>query len=466
MVAAPHGRSGKTTVTLGLVSACVARGLQVQAFKKGPDYIDPGWLSLAAGRPCRNLDVYLMGTRGVREAFAAGVGYRGASSEAGGDGPGIAVVEGAMGLYDGLDLAGTGSSAEIAKTLSLPVLLVVDATRMTRSVAALVRGFQEFDPAVRIGGVVLNRVARSRHEDLLRRSVEEYCGLPVLGALPKGRGYEIPDRHLGLVPVGESGEVASRVAAALASIGGGLDVAGILDLARQAPPLALPEPPGVAGGVDPGAHRPRIGVFRDRAFSFYYPENLEALVEAGADLVTIDAARDPGLPGVGALYLGGGFPEVLGPELEANAVLRGAVRAKVEAGLPVYAECGGLMYLARSIAWRGRVFRMCGALPCDVEMVEYPQGHGYVEARVVAANPFYPVGRVVRGHEFHHSRVVGLDREKVGICLRLGRGSGLGDGMDGLVYRNVLASYTHVHALGVKEWAPALVAAARRFAGL
>ena len=453
VVAAPHGRSGKTTVTLGLVAALVTRGLAVQPFKKGPDYIDPGWLSLAAGRPCRNLDVYMMGMEGVRESFAM--------AAAGAD---IAVVEGAMGLYDGLDLAGTGSTAEIAKALRCPVVLVVDTTRMTRSVAALVSGFQGFDPEVKIGGVILNRVARCRHEDMLRRSVEEYCGLPVLGALPKGQGYDIPDRHLGLVPAAENGELAGRVAAALESIGGFLDLDAIFALASQAPPgepRAVPDAGGSPGLFAAPRRRPRIGVFRDRAFSFYYPENLAALAAIGADLVAVDALQDPGLPDVDALYLGGGFPEVMGAELAANPGLLSAVRAGVEDGLPVYAECGGLMYLGRGITWRGTTYRMCGALPFDVEMLEGPQGHGYVEALVTGANPFFRTGSLLRGHEFHHSRVVNLDRRRVKTCLQVTRGTGLGGGVDGLVYKNVLASYTHIHALGVRDWAPALVTAAR-----
>ncbi|HUW64478.1 MAG TPA: cobyrinate a,c-diamide synthase [Spirochaetia bacterium] len=452
VVAAPHGRSGKTTVTLGLVAALVKRGLSVQPFKKGPDYIDPGWLSLAAGMPCRNLDAYMMGMDGVRKAFAAAAWN--------GD---IAVVEGAMGLFDGLDLAGSGSTAEIAKALSAPVLLVVDTTRMTRSVAALVSGFQGFDPAVQIGGVILNRVARCRHEDMLRRAVEEYCGLPVLGALPKGQGYDIPDRHLGLIPAGESGELTTRVAAALDAIGRFLDLDAILAVAGR----ALPLPPGdtspQAVFVDGAGvkRRPWIGVFRDRAFSFYYPENLAALTQAGADLVVIDATCDRELPDVDALYLGGGFPEVQGRDLETNGSLREAVRRAVEDGLPVYAECGGLMYLGRSITWRDQTFRMCGALPFEVEMVDGPQGHGYVAAQVVAANPFFPPGTELRGHEFHHSRVINLERDRVAVCLRLSRGTGIGEAGDGLVYRNVLASYTHIHALGVPGWAKSLVDAAR-----
>lgn len=450
VVAAPHGRSGKTTVTLGLVAALVERGLAVQPFKKGPDFIDPGWLSLASGVPCRNLDAFMMGMDGVLTAFAGAV-----------EGADIAVVEGAMGLFDGLDLSGSGSTAEIAKVLSAPVLFVVDATRMTRSIAALVSGFQRFDPDVRIGGIILNRVARSRHEDMLRRSLAEYCGLPVLGALPKGRGYDIPDRHLGLVPVGENSDLADHVSASLIDIGRFLDLDAILDVARTAPALAPAQAAGEVLHPQNKGRRPRIGVFRDRAFSFYYPENLAALTDAGADLVDVDALCDPMLPDVDALYLGGGFPEVQGQGLSANASLRESVRRAVEDDLPVYAECGGLMYLGQSITWRGQTYAMCGALPLDVEMIDGPQGHGYMQAQVVRANPFFAPGMVIRGHEFHHSRVTNLDRDRVGVCLALSRGTGIGEACDGLVYRNAYASYMHIHAMGVPGWAPSLVDAAR-----
>jgi len=460
VVAAPHGRSGKTTVSLGLAAGLAAQGLAVQPFKKGPDYIDPSWLSVAAGRPCRNLDVFMMGRGGVQRAFAHGA--RGAD---------LALVEGAMGLYDGLDAAGTGSTAEVAKALAAPVVLVVDATRMTRSVAALVSGFQRFDSGVSIAGVILNRVANPRHEAMLRGAIAGYCGLPVLGVVAKDRGgYEIPDRHLGLIPAGEDQGLARRVRASLAAIAGRCDLDAILALARSAPALVAPD--GVSGragagfGLDApasggGAKRPRIGVFRDRAFSFYYPENLEALTAAGADLVPVDALADADLPSIDALYLGGGFPEVHGDGLSANVSLRAAVRRAVRGGLPVYAECGGLMYLGKAIVWRGRSYPMSGALPFEVEMVEAPAGHGYVEAAVCGPNPFFRPGLVVRGHEFHHSRVINLEEDRVGVCFRLARGSGIGGGRDGIVFGNALAAYTHLHAFGVPEWAGALVRAAR-----
>lgn len=454
VIGAPQGRSGKTTVTMGLLAALVnRRGLRVQPYKKGPDFIDPGWLTRVTGRPCRNLDTFLMSREVIRRSFLRHA--RGAD---------IAVVEGAMGLFDGVDLAGSGSTAEVAKAVRAPVVLVVDTTRMTRSVAALVTGFMHFDREMHLAGVILNRVARPRHEHMLRAAVERYCGLPVLGAVPKGARLTIPDRHLGLIPAGERDELSrtlveiGRVAAEC------LDLDGLLRVAENAPPL--PDegeaPVGGTGGdeADP-PESPVIGVFRDRAFSFYYPENLEALAAAGAELKYIDALTAPALPPVDALYLGGGFPEVFAGELEANRGLRESVRSAVEEGLPVYAECGGLMYLGRRVRWREHDYAMCGALPFDVLMDERPQGHGYEIVRVERDNAFFRAGEVIKGHEFHHSRLVDIDLEKLRFAFRVERGYGIDGKNDGLLYKNVLAAYNHIHALAVPRWAPRLVAAAR-----
>ncbi|RJQ27654.1 MAG: hydrogenobyrinic acid a,c-diamide synthase (glutamine-hydrolyzing) [Peptococcaceae bacterium] len=452
VIAAPHGRSGKTAVSVGLMAAFTARGMTVQAFKKGPDYIDPSWLTVVTGRQCRNLDSFLMSREALRESFVKHAG----SAD-------IGVIEGAMGLYDGVDLEGSGSTAEIAKAVQAPVLLVVDTTRMTRSAAALVMGFQYFDRAVRIAGVILNKVARSRHEAMLRSAVERYCGVPVLGVLPKDNKYNIPDRHLGLVPAAEN-ELLQQAVERL-----GEAAAAYFDLDRIMVAAGSGEPLSGAGGETPApvwlaekknvikSARPLIGVFWDRAFTFYYPENLEALVAAGADLVAVDALCDRVLPDVDALYIGGGFPEVFASELAANSSLRAAVRERVKDGLPVYAECGGLMYLGRKIVWRGRSFAMAGALPFAVEMVDKPQGHGYMVSEVVKNNPFFRPGEVIKGHEFHHSRVIDLDCGEVDFIFQVKRGWGVDGRRDGLVYKNVLATYNHLHAVSVPAWATALV---------
>lgn len=449
VVAAPHGRSGKTTITVGLVGALAARGLRVQPFKKGPDYIDPSWLTGAGGRSCRNLDLFMMG----EEAILAGFCHATEDAD-------IAIVEGAMGLYDGLDLEGTGSTAQVARILSAPVLLVVDATRMTRSVAALVSGYQHFEPDVNVAGVILNNVARSRHEKILVGAIERYCGIPVLGCVPKKADLSIPDRHLGLVPRGEDDRLVPALEVAREAAAQYLDLDRIMEIGASAPPMPCPSP--ILSAVR--AESATIGVFLDRVFSFYYPENLEALERAGARLHYIDSLADPALPEVDALYIGGGFPELFMGELEANRSLRQDIRAKVEGGLPVYAECAGLIYLSRRVRWGERSAEMVGVLPCEVEMTGRPQGHGYAVAEVVADTPFFPRGAVLKGHEFHNTRILSLDRAKVELSYRLHRGSGIdSDGNDGLRVGNVLASYVHLHALSAPGWAESFVELAARY---
>ncbi|OIQ08444.1 cobyrinate a,c-diamide synthase [Neomoorella thermoacetica] len=444
VIAAPHGRSGKTTITIGLIAALRQKGLVIQPFKKGPDFIDPGWLSLVAGRPCRNLDLYFLSPEKLRLHFAASC--RGAD---------VGLVEGAMGLFDGLDLEGSDSTAAVARALMAPVVLVIDATRMTRSAAALVRGFQNFDPGVSIAGVILNQVARARHEDILRRSIEHYTGLPVLGALPKKKDFGIPDRHLGLIPAAENERLHVALEATGKAIAAAVDLDALLAIASRAPELTAPEQEN-----RPAPRRVRLGVFQDRVFTFYYPENLEALAAAGAELVKIDSLADEKLPDVQGLYLGGGFPEVFAPQLEANRSLRREVREAVAAGMPVYAECGGLMYLARRLNYRGRWYEMCGALPLDVTMSSCPQGHGYTAMYVEGDSPFLTRGSTIRGHEFHHSRVINLERREVNFLYRVRRGYGIDGQVDGILYRQVLAGYNHLYAPSSPEWAPNLVALA------
>ncbi|MHB1130891.1 MAG: cobyrinate a,c-diamide synthase [Chloroflexota bacterium] len=448
VVAAPQGRSGKTTVSIGLCAALARQGLAVQPFKKGPDYIDPSWLSAAAGRPCRNLDLFMMPPEAVASSYLRAV--------AGAD---IAVVEGAMGLFDGIDAAGSGSTAQLARALGLPVVLVVNATRLTRSAAALVGGYQHFEPDLQVAGVIFNNVSGQRHEALLRQVIAEYCGLPVLGCLPKDEGLTIPERHLGLVPEGEAELLRTKVGGAERLVAKHIDLEALLALARPATALApLAAPAQYAAGP-----RVRIGVVRDRAFSFYYEDNLEALERAGAELVFVDALADQRLPDVSALYIGGGFPEMFAPQLEANVALRAQLRAATAGGLPVYAECAGLIYLSQRLRWQGQTYEMVGALPSEIEFSAKPQGHGYVAATVVAPNPFFPVGQTLRGHEFHYGRLQ-LTGEAT-LAYRLERGHGILHKQDAIVYGKIMAGFVHLHAAGTLNWASGLVAAARSAAG-
>lgn len=444
VVGAPHGHSGKTTISIGLVGGLRQEGHAVQPFKKGPDFIDPSWLGYAAGRPCRNLDCYWMDDRQIRAALQQG--------SAGAD---LALIEGAMGLFDGVDLAGTGSTAQIARITKSPVVLVVDATRATRSVAPLVLGFMNFEADVVIAGVIFNKVARPRHEGMLRAAIKEYCGIPVLGAVPKNAYSVFPERHLGLVPAAEHDAVATSVAANVAVAVEHLDLAGIAAVAAGAPPLGLeaPEGPCRAGRVA------RIGIIHDKSFTFYYPENIEALAAAGAELVYINSMEDRTLPAVDGLYIGGGFPEVFGEAIAANSGLRQDIRAAAEAGLPIYAECGGLMYLGRKIVWEGREFPMCGVLPFDVVMEKGPQGHGYTLMRSLAGNPFFADGMVIKGHEFHHSRLANVP-PGLRFAYAVVRGHGIDGKNDGVVYKNTFAAYNHIHAAANPSWAPRFVAAA------
>jgi cobyrinic acid a,c-diamide synthase len=436
LISAAWRSSGKTTVATGLIAGLVGRGLTVQPFKKGPDYIDPQWLGLAAGRPCRNLDLHLQGDAEVAAHWAR--------HAAGCD---VAVVEGNLGLHDGLDLEGADSNAALARKLQLPVVLVLNARGMARGAAALLHGLATFDPTIRIAGVVLNRVAGARHEGKLRAAIERFTRIPVLGAIGEDPRLGVVERHLGLVPAGEVEDAKDRIAAMREAVCAGIDLDAIVAIARTAAPVGAPPPQAPA----PVA-RLRIGIARDRAFGFYYADDLEAFRDAGAELVAVDTLHDRCLPEVDGLFIGGGFPEVLGAELAANAGFRASLREGIEEGLPVYAECGGLMYLARSLSWRGHTWEMVGALPADVVMHAKPVGKGYVRLVETAEHPWGAgEGTVVRAHEFHYSTLAHAD-PGLRYAFRMERGEGADGKRDGIVHRNVLATYAHQRSVGGNDW--------------
>ncbi len=449
LVAGLSGGGGKTLVSVGLAAAWRAGGRSVVPFKKGPDYIDAAWLGQAAGVPCRSLDLFLMAPEVVVRSFA--------SAMVGAD---VAVVEGNRGLYDGMDARGTFSTAELSKLLAMPVLLVVDCTKCTRTAAALVLGCQRLDPAVDIRGVVLNQTAGARHETVVRTAIEDACGIPVVGALPRLPRHPFPERHLGLVPPAEHGRIGAAVQEAASIVEHHVDLDAVWRIASTAPTKGAPTFVPYARTVS-GPQTATIGVFRDAAFQFYYPENLEALKRAGARLVEITPLEDPRLPEVDALYIGGGFPETLAATLAANVSFRESVRLAVEDGLPVYAECGGAVYLGEKLVMGHHQYPMSAAVPAVFGFGDKPQGHGYVEIETVGANPFYRVGDVLRGHEFHYTLLRSVIAENVTFAFRVRRGHGYDGRRDGLTYRNVLASYTHVHALGTTGWAESVVSAAR-----
>ncbi|MGW3402546.1 cobyrinate a,c-diamide synthase, partial [Streptomyces zhihengii] len=439
VIAAPSSGAGKTTVATGLMAAFAGRGLAVSPHKVGPDYIDPGYHALATGRPGRNLDAYQCGTSLIAPLFAHGA--RGCE---------LAVVEGVMGLYDGA--AGQGelaSTAQVAKLLRAPVVLVVDASSQSRSVAALVHGFASWDPEVRIGGVILNKVATDRHEHLLREALEE-SGVPVMGVLRRAADVATPSRHLGLVPVAERhADAVDAVRAQAEQVRLGCDLEALLALARSAPPLTdTPWDPEAAGRAR-GGERPVVAVAGGAAFTFSYAEHVELLRAAGAEVAAFDPLRDERLPeGTRGLVIGGGFPEVYAPELSANEPLRRAVAALARSGAPVAAECAGLLYLAKSLDGKP----MCGVLDAEARMT----GRltlGYREAVAVADSPLAASGTRLRGHEFHRT------------VLEPGAGPVPAWGMvrperrvEGYVQGGVHASYLHTHWAQRPEVAARLVA--------
>ena len=374
------------------------------------------------------------------------------------DPQGLNLIEGNRGLYDGVDSRGTHSTAALARALAAPVILVVNAAKVTRTAAASVLGCRMLDPQLRIAGVVLNRIAGERHAAVLREAIQEVCAIPVLGALPRADGPLLPSRHLGLVTPLECAGIADLERQILAFAEGRLDLEAICNIAADVPP---PAPPA-ALATAPAAARVLIGYLRDRAFSFYYPENLEALEAAGAELVPVSSLLPNSLPrGLRALYVGGGFPETHASALAANTELLGSLRAAAAAGMPIWAECGGLMALSQAIRWRGDRWPMAAVLPFEVEVLARPQGHGYTTLWVDRPNPFLPLGTELRGHEFHYSRNTDGARPET-ACAVL-RGVGCFDGRDAVVTRNVWAAYTHLHATATPQWASALVRAARNW---
>ena len=453
VIAGLKGGSGKTILTVGLIASYRQKGITVMPFKKGPDYIDAGWLSCAAGNLCYNLDAFLIGEEKILSSFkehAKGVQ--------------CAVIEGNRGLFDGMDFEGRYSTAELAKSLSAPVILIIDCTKMTRTTAVIAEGIYKFDPALKISGVVLNQIANARHESVIRKSFEKYCQIPVLGAIPRFSKEFFPERHMGLTPYHEHEEVEESISAVAGVVKQHLDLDALWKIAYEAAPL--PDIEAVMQYADDKSEirnpksEIRIGVIKDSAFQFYYPENLEELQKNGAELVEISALKEKQLPLIDALYIGGGFPETNAIALAENIDFRRNLKKAVEDGLPVYAECGGLMYLGESLVLGDRTYPMAGVFPVQFCLEKAPQAHGYTIVEVSRSNPYYSQGAVLRGHEFHYSRVLTIDLDKkddIYFAFRMKRGKGIVDKMDGLCYKNVLATYTHLHALGAEEWVGGLI---------
>jgi cobyrinic acid a,c-diamide synthase len=446
VIAGLGGDTGKTALSVGLCRAWKKQGYRVVPFKKGPDYIDMGWMSCGAGYPCYNLDLFLMNQEQVLASFSLNT-----------QNADIAVVEGNRGLYDGLDAEGSVSTAEIAKLLQAPVILIIDCTKVTRTVAALVLGCQTMDPDVPIKGVVINRLAGRRHEAVVRQSIERYCHVPVLGAIPKLQDINFPGRHLGLVPPQEHPVADDAIEKAAEVVTEYLDLQQIWQIADKAPSVSVREEHIIRAREQ----QVTIGVIHDSAFQFYYPENIETLARSGARIVEFSALTDSLPSPLDALYIGGGFPETHAPALSANYTLREAIRNAADAGMPIYAECGGLMYLAEELFWKGKEYQMAGVLPVSIGVSKKPQGHGYVIAEVKEANPFFKKGQILHGHEFHYSHVLNMtEKEGVFFAFDMKKGEGIMNKKDGLCYRNVLATYAHIHAFGTVEWVEGMLNAA------
>lgn len=444
-VSAAHRSSGKTTVSLGLAAAFRARGLRVRPFKKGPDFIDPLWLSRAAGAPCYNLDFNTQSPAEITDLFA--------QASAGAD---LALIEGNKGLHDGMDVAGSDSSAALARVLDAPVLLVLDVTGITRGVAPLLAGQAAFDPAVAIGGVILNRVVSARQETKLRQALERYSDIPVLGALPREPDLLVKERHLGLTTPGDAGGAEARIAAIRARFEQGVDVGRVLALARTVRPLPPPAPALSTQAIADVV----IGVAQDDAFCFYYQDDLDALVRAGARLEPFSPLSTPRLPAVDGLFIGGGFPETHVAALAANAGLRADIHAAATAGLPIYAECGGLMYLCRSIRHHGAFGAMVGVIAADAVMQERPEGRGLMVLEDTAAAPWrvaIPRGaRSYPAHEFHFARLENVAASPT-FARRVRRGTGIDGCSDAIVTGATVAGFAHIRDTERCRWAESFV---------
>ncbi|OYY93368.1 MAG: cobyrinic acid a,c-diamide synthase [Hydrogenophilales bacterium 28-61-23] len=436
-LSAAHKSSGKTTVTLGLCRALCDRGLKVQVFKKGPDYIDPIWHGLASRQPSYNLDFHMMEQDEIINLF-----HRHARMAD------LSLIEGNKGLYDGMDVEGSNSNAALAKLLGAPVVLVLDSVGMTRGIAPLILGYQAFDPAINIAGVILNKVGGPRHEEKLRAVIERYTDVKVLGAVRMDTDLAIVERHLGLMPGNESDQAETRIETIADRIKAQVDLDALIDTAK------LARPPFVSESIDIPQKREaglKLAYARDKSFGFYYQEDLDTLRAADVRLTPLDTLADQHLPDVDGLIIGGGFPEMFIDELAGNRSLRAEIRHAVAEGLPVYAECGGLMYLSRSLRWNDMRGDMVGVIPGDAVMGTRPVGRGYASLSETENGLWPAQSDSIPAHEFHYSHLENL-APSLTYAYRVLRGQGIDGLHDGIVQRNLLASYCHRRGSGPRGW--------------
>lgn len=438
VIAGISSGSGKTTLATGIMGALSAKGFGVQGFKIGPDFIDPTYHSVVTNRKSRNLDMWMLSHQKILELFHRNT----ADCD-------IAVVEGVMGLYDGLDgTAEKGSTAHLAMTLRSPVILVLDVSGMAGSAAAVVAGCKVLNKNLNVSGVILNRVSGEKHVQMCKSSIESITSVPVLGALPKNPELALPERHLGLVPTNEKNDPTARLGKISESVQANIDLNKIVEISKTAPPL-----PEVTTKRQEHVARVRIGVAYDEAFNFYYQDGLDVLKMLGAEIQYFSPVRDKKISeNIDGLYIGGGFPEVLGRQLESNRGIRTSIKKKAEEGMPILAECGGLMYLTKSITdFEGRRYSMVGILDCETRMVR-KLTLNYTDASVVKENILAKPGNSIRGHEFHFSRLDGVPRD-VQFAYAMRRGSGIDGGRDGWMEHSILAQYMHMHFAATPKYA-------------
>ena len=440
-ISAAHKSSGKTTLSIGLCAALHAKGLNVTPFKKGPDYIDPMWLSRAAHHPCTNLDFYTMQHEEILQSIA--------TAEQNSD---ITLIEGNKGLYDGLDLDGSNSNAALAILSQTPVVLVINVQGMTRGIAPLILGYQAFEKDINIAGVILNQYRGLRHEEKLKAVIEHYTNVPVIGAVQHNPELEITERHLGLVPSNESQIAEQKIEQIRQHINEQVDIDTIIAIAKNTKKIGLSDSKTIH--ISPAKmEKVKIGIIRDAAFGFYYPDDLTSLENNGAELVTINSLTDNALPDIDGLFIGGGFPESHLQQLNANKSLRNAIKKAIENGLPTYAECGGLMYLSRTIQWNDIETEMVGVIPADCKIHKRPQGRGYVQLQETE-NGLWPdkvTEQLIPAHEFHYSSLYNIDPD-LEYAYKIKRGTGIDGKSDGLIYKNLLANYTHLRDTSQHHW--------------
>ncbi|WP_353571080.1 cobyrinate a,c-diamide synthase [Candidatus Albibeggiatoa sp. nov. BB20] len=441
MLAAAHKSSGKTTVSIGLCAALTQRGLTVQPFKKGPDYIDPLWLSQAAQRDCHNLDFHMMSQPEIQRCIALHT-----------HDADIGIIEGNMGLFDSIDIEGKTSNAALAQLLGAPVVLVLNPHGMTRSIVPIILGFQAFDPNINIAGIILNHVASPRHEGKLLKAIDHYTDIPVLGSILRSSELNIEERHLGLIPSNEANQTTDKINQIASIIGQQVDLDQVLNIAQIAKKFEYQPAP-----IEISPKTVKIGVIRDNVFGFYYASDLLALQNAGAELIFINALKDKELPKLDGLFIGGGFPETHAEQLSSNISLKNVIKHEIEQGLPVYAECGGLMYLAQKLTWGDKTWEMVGALPLDTVMNKKPKGSGYTILQETGhglwplCNAQGELGEIF-AHEFHYSQAVNVD-ESLPYVYQVKRGYGIDGQHDGIIYKNTLACYAHLKDVEKNHWA-------------